>query len=389
DLQNKIKDPQAKITPLLKAQKVFIAQVILNTYVEAYRVITYGLENWNLEEAFDEKRFIDECLILANEMHYQGRIRRIEVASKPFLINGLRVAKNRNLIPTVEDPKKEALRAFLGQLDDVSRRIQSLQEIILERPRIINTQLPAKIRMVPGSKTYGITQEISDGESGSHIAAFFDMDRTLIKDFSAKEFFRTRLLSGRMTSKEIAAQFSALLIYASGNGGFAQMAAVGAQGIKGIKEDVFIEVGEEVYLKHLSKEIYPESRALVNAHLAKGHTVAIISAATPYQVNPVARDLDIDHVMCTRMEVKNGIFTGNIVEPACWGEGKVKAALNLKEEFDLDFSKSYFYTDSAEDVSLLEIVGNPRPINPDTKLTVIAFQNDWPIYRFDEGESNN
>ena len=115
-----------------------------------------------------------------------------------------------------------------------------------------------------------------------------------------------------------------------------------------------------------------------------GHTVAIISAATPYQVDPVARDLDIHHVMCTRMEVEKGKFTGNIIEPACWGEGKAHAAKSLAQDFNLDLTKSYFYTDSAADAPLLEIVGNPRPINPDTKLSALAFKNNWPVYRFND-----
>ena len=85
-----------------------------------------------------------------------------------------------------------------------------------------------------------------------------------------------------------------------------------------------------------------------------------------------------------KMEVKNGRFTGNIIEPACWGEGKAHAAKELVKEFNLDLSKSFFYTDSAEDLPLLEIVGYPRPMNPDTKLSALAFKNDWPVYRFDD-----
>jgi len=118
--------------------------------------------------------------------------------------------------------------------------------------------------------------------------------------------------------------------------------------------------------------------------MAKGHTVAIVSAATPYQVDPIARDLNIKHVMCTRMEVVKGKFTGNIIEPACWGEGKAHAARELQKQFNLDLSKTYFYTDSAEDLPLLEIVGKPRPMNPDTKLSALAFEKDWPVYRFDD-----
>jgi putative phosphoserine phosphatase / 1-acylglycerol-3-phosphate O-acyltransferase len=244
--------------------------------------------------------------------------------------------------------------------------------------------VPIEREIVPGSKTDSITQEVRAGERGPHIGAFFDLDRTLIKGFSAKDFLKTRLMSGKMSPKELIAQFAGALSYAVGNGNFASMAAIGARGVKGVPEKVFMEVGEEVYHKHLADAIFPESRALVAAHLAMGHTVAIVSAATPYQVEPIARDLSIPHVMCTRMEVKKGVFTGNIIEPACWGEGKALAGQALAKTHGLDLQKSYFYTDSAEDLPLLEIVGNPRPLNADAKLSAIAFQNDWPTYRFTE-----
>lgn len=105
-------------------------------------------------------------------------------------------------------------------------------------------------------------------------------------------------------------------------------------------------------------------------------------------MEPVARDLGVDLVKCTRMEVKDGKFTGKIIEPTCWGEGKAVAGRELAETYNLDMQKSFFYTDSAEDLPLLEIVGNPRPINPDTKLSTLAFQNDWPILRFTEENSS-
>ena len=195
-------------------------------------------------------------------------------------------------------------------------------------------------------------------------------------------------MSGKFSSKEIVNQFAGVLSYATGSGNFASMASLSAKGVAGVSEKVFIELGEEVYQHKLADAIFPESRALVAAHMAMGHTVAIVSAATPYQVEPVARDLGVDIVKCTRMEVEKGLFTGKIIEPACWGEGKAIAGRELAESLNLDMSKSYFYTDSAEDLPLLEIVGKPRPINPDSKLSILAFKNDWPVLRFsDENHS--
>jgi len=368
----------------LEKQNIIVAPVVLYTYIEAYRVVVYALQNMKPKHHFDQEKFINDCLFLSEEMHWQGRIQRVESVSKPFLINGIRLVQNLDLIPTPDDDKKEAIQKFLNELNDIAERIKVLQGITLAKPAETMEVVAIEREIVPGSKTDAITRPVMEGESGKHIGAFFDLDRTLIKGFSAKEFFQTKILSGRITAREIVAQFAGVMVYAMGNGNFAGLAAVSAQGVKGVKEKVFIEVGEDVYHKHLADKIYPESRALVAAHMAKGHTVAIISAATPYQVNPIARDLNIEHIMCTRMEVIDGTFTGNVIEPACWGDGKAYAAKELAKEHNLDLSKCFFYTDSAEDLPLLEIVGEPRAMNPDTKLSALAYRNDWQVFRLND-----
>lgn len=384
--QTNIMESDSDIPALLEKQKILVAPVLLFNYIEAYRVVAHGLQIWDIHHEWNEKKFMDSCLFLGEEMHWQGRIRRIEAVSKPFLLNGILLAKNLKLIPTESDPKKTEIAHFIQQLDAVAQHINKLQGIILAQPFEDLPSVPLERELVPGSRTESITTEIMAGESGAHIGAFFDLDKTLIKGFSAKDFMKERILSGKFTTKEVVAQFAGVISFATDNGNFASMAAIGAKGVQGVKEQVFIEVGEEVYHKHLAAAIYPEARELVAAHIAKGHTVAIISAATPYQVEPIARDFGIAHVMCTRMEVKNGIFTGDILQPACWGEGKAHAGRKFAGEYKLDLSKSFFYTDSAEDLPLLEIVGNPRPTNPDAKLSGLAFKNDWPVYRFDDDE---
>ena len=157
---------------------------------------------------------------------------------------------------------------------------------------------------------------------------------------------------------------------------------VRAIAMRGISEESYSKFGEELYQKHIAKLIYPESRALIEAHQRKGHTVAIISSATPYQLLPAARDLDVEHVMCTHLEVEDGEFTGGVVRPTCFGTGKVSAAQELAAEYGLDLEQSYFYSDSDDDIELLEHVGKPRPLNPNRKLTNIARREGWPIQQF-------
>jgi putative phosphoserine phosphatase / 1-acylglycerol-3-phosphate O-acyltransferase len=387
--QSVLFEQEFDVIALLKNQRILVAPVILNNYIEAYKVVGHGLQIWDTSVEFEENKFTDYCLFLGEEMHWLGQIKRIEAVSKPFLQNGIRLASNLKLIPNTDDLKTEAINSFNQQVSNIALRTNRLQEFTLENHTLNEPEIiPLEREIVPGSKTEGITQDILSGERGAHIGAFFDLDRTLINGFSAKDFVKTRLMSGKFTSKELIGQFAGVMSYTTGGGNFAKLAATSAKGVQGVKEEVFIEVGEEVYQKTLAEAIFPESRALVAAHLSMGHTVAIVSAATPYQVEPVARDLGVDIVKCTRMEVENGVFTGKIVEPACWGEGKAHAGRELARAYGLDMFKSYFYTDSAEDMPLLEIVGNPRPINPDTKLSGLAFQNDWPILRFTEDNTS-
>ena len=71
-------------------------------------------------------------------------------------------------------------------------------------------------------------------------------------------------------------------------------------------------------------------------------------------------------------EVKGGVFTGTVIRPTCYGEGKAEAGRKLAAEHSLDLEQSYFNTDSHEDLPLLELVGRPRPINPNRQLAQIA-----------------
>jgi putative phosphoserine phosphatase/1-acylglycerol-3-phosphate O-acyltransferase len=227
-----------------------------------------------------------------------------------------------------------------------------------------------------------LTREIRRGPKGPKVGAFFDLDQTLLAGFSASAFIQRRLLSGRMSPRELVESGLGALSFGLGRTGFSGFMATFTAAYRGMAESVLEELGEEVFERQLAAQIYPESRALVKAHQDMGHTLAVVSSATPYQVAPFARDLDIPHVLCTRLEVENGIFTGGVVHPTCYGEGKAIAVRELAAGHDLDLDESYFYSDSNEDLPLLEEVGRPRPLNPNRRLAQIAKERGWPVRSF-------
>ncbi|MHB0754060.1 HAD-IB family hydrolase [Polaribacter sp. M15] len=375
-----INSSEGNVESLLAKQELFVSKGLLLIYLEANKVVCKTLQSWDLEDEFSESEFIELCLFKGKELHWKNRISRLDSVSKPFLISALRLAKNSKLVPIDNKIDFKRLDIWMELLDNLTERLYFLQK--LESESIKKTKKKNELKeKVPGAEIESITQDVLDEEEGPHIAAFFDLDRTLINDFSAKQFVKSRFLSGKSTPKEVLSQFVTLIACAIGNRDFEILTKISALGVKGIKEKQFTDLGKQIFKDHLASTIYPESKTLIKSHLEKGHQVVIISAATRYQVKPIADELGIKDIYCTEMEVKKGKFTG-IISEMCWSEGKASAGRRFAKANNIDLSKSFFYTDSIDDYPLLEIVGKPIATNPDNKLSQLAFENDWKILRF-------
>jgi putative phosphoserine phosphatase / 1-acylglycerol-3-phosphate O-acyltransferase len=227
-----------------------------------------------------------------------------------------------------------------------------------------------------------VIEHVEAMDSGPRIGALFDFDGTVVSGFSALVFIREQLRQGKMSARDLFDLLATSANLALGLTEFSDAMTVSAGILRDVSEKSYNEFAEEVYTKHISRLVYPESRALIQAHLRKGHTVAIVSSATPYQVEPAARDLHIANVLCTRLKVVNGRFTGDVIKPVCWGPGKVVAVERLAGKAGIDLSRSVFYGDSHDDLHVLERVGHPRVLNPDNKLEKVATARGWPIQRF-------
>jgi len=376
-------DPKRDVAEILKKQDLFISRALLLSYIEADKVVCHTLNNWDEDYPFTEDDFLQLCMFKGKELHWQSKITRLGSVAKPFLQNAYRFAENAGLGLKNQKLNTKGLEDWMAQLDDLTARLAYLKEIEVEPSKRSLGRMANQNSLVPAAKPTRSKKDLEQEEEGPHIAAYFDLDRTLINDFSAKRFMRTRLLSGETTATEYLTQFMTALVFSFGNRDFEILTKLAAMGAKGIPEKVFATLGQEVFDEFLTHTIYPESRELVKKHMEKGHRVVIISAATMYQINPVAQNLGITEVYGTRMEVKNGKFTGRISE-MCWGEGKARAARTFAKANDIDLSKSYFYSDSFDDYPLFKIVGKPVATNPDNRLSQVAFENDWPILRFEE-----
>ncbi len=221
------------------------------------------------------------------------------------------------------------------------------------------------------------TREIAAGMRGKSVAAFFDFDGTVIGTHSIKDMFLERLRNGEITSQELFDLGDLVTRYLLNVGSFEAAIESTVGHLEGLSERELIDLGERVTSEHLAAEVYPEVRAMIQAHEGQGHTVVILSSATRYQIEPLARRLGVKHVICTQVEVADGQLTGRLVGAPCYGENKRLAAQEFAREHRIRLAKSYFYSNGIEDLPLLEDVGHPVAVNPDGKLAAVARRNGW------------
>jgi len=217
---------------------------------------------------------------------------------------------------------------------------------------------------------------------GPQTCAIFDFDGTIISGYSATAFLKDQIARGEIAPADLIQLTQAATRFGIGSLGFSALMAVHAQYLAGRSEADYVANSERLFRQAIAKLIYPEARQLIEAHRAAGHSIAIISSATPYQVLPTARDLGIEDVYASDLEVVDGQFTGSVVTPTCFGPGKVDAAERFTEKQGSDLGRCFFYSDSTDDIELLEAVDHPVVLNGSSKLKAIARESGWSAADF-------
>jgi len=208
------------------------------------------------------------------------------------------------------------------------------------------------------------------------------MDRTILTDSSGLLYVRYLWRSGGTSRRSMLRAYWYAALYKLGLFDYPSVAAKLASTISNNSE-----VESRAFCQRWFDDLavhYVADGAVrrINEHRSEGHLVTIISASTPYVVGPVATHLGIDEYLCTRLEVTHGRFTGAIIEPPCFGPGKVMWAERHARRHRADLSDAYFYSDSYTDRDLLQRVGHPVAVNPDPRLQLLANRLGWPIEHF-------
>lgn len=125
--------------------------------------------------------------------------------------------------------------------------------------------------------------------------------------------------------------------------------------------------------------ILPRGRDLVREHRDQGHTLVIITATNDFVTSPIAERLGVEHLLATRVEMRQGHYTGDIKGIPCYRHGKVERLRQWLQDTGESMDQAWFYSDSHNDLPLLEHVGRPVAVDPDPTLARAARERGWPV----------
>ena len=224
--------------------------------------------------------------------------------------------------------------------------------------------------------------QIEASPPGPEVGAFFDLDGTLVDGFTATAHAGDRIRRRQASLGEVLGVIEASMRYRLRRMHFERLLVRAAGYLRGESLQDLDKVGERLFGERVQSRVFPAMRQVVAAHQRRGHTVVLSSSALTIHAEPVAKYLDIDHVLCNHFDVDHaGRLTGWITKPVIWGRQKAAAVEQFCAAHDVDLGRSYFYADGDEDAALMELVGFPRPVNPRSGLASLAAEQGWPVMR--------
>ena len=214
--------------------------------------------------------------------------------------------------------------------------------------------------------------------------ALFDLDHTLLPIDSDYQWADFLARTGRAGNPEVARARNNDLMNRYNEGQLtAQEAAEFMLGLLAAHPPHDLANWHESFMQEVVRPaLSPQSIALVQKHLTAGDLCAIVTATNSFVTAPIARALGINHLIATTPEYVNGRYTGYIEGIPSFREGKITRVNDWLDTMGLslaDFESSHFYSDSMNDLPLLECVTHPVATNPSDELRAIATAQNWVI----------
>lgn len=212
--------------------------------------------------------------------------------------------------------------------------------------------------------------------------AFFDVDNTLLRGASlyhvGVEAWQQRFISARdiLSFGWKQARFVAV---GENQTHLDQVRERALEVVVGHRRDELIRLCREIFDTRLTQRLWPETVAVANGHLAAGREVWLVTATVQEVADVISERLGFTGAVGTVLEAVEGIFTGRLIAGVCHGSRKAEAADVQATKSGVDLAECWAYSDSHNDIPLLNLVGHPVVVNPDAILRRYAVARHWPI----------
>jgi HAD superfamily hydrolase (TIGR01490 family) len=218
--------------------------------------------------------------------------------------------------------------------------------------------------------------------------AFFDVDKTLLGVNSARLWIARERTLGFVTRMEVARAAGWLFLYELGFADVTDVLREAALQLRGVEEKPVIDRTMAFWHDDVFALFRSRARAVVEEHRARGDLLFLLTSSSNYLSAPIADELRMDGFCANRFVVADGKFTGEMVEPICFGAGKLTHAQAVCDKVGISLDSCTFYTDSYSDIDALKAVGTPVAVCPDRRLRRAARRLGWRIEDWGGVESN-
>jgi HAD superfamily hydrolase (TIGR01490 family) len=212
--------------------------------------------------------------------------------------------------------------------------------------------------------------------------AFFDVDNTILAINSGTAWMKFLYRRGEIGRRDLARAMVWAALYHVSMLDMHSLAVRLAERERGGSEARMREVCERWWQEEIRRHVTPRALAAIDRHRARGDKIALLTSGTQFLAEPMARDLGCDAALCSRLEVEGGVFTGRFADPFCFGHGKIAWAERYAAQVGRPVEASAFYSDSYNDLPMLERVAEPVVVNPDFRLARVARLRRWPVERW-------
>lgn len=210
--------------------------------------------------------------------------------------------------------------------------------------------------------------------------AFFDLDKTIIDSISGKLFISYGHKTGYLSHSDFLLSKFMVFLYGRGILTTEYVIKKWAKKYKGVPQKKVIDFSEIFFNDCIKNHIREKAIEEIALHKKNNGKTVVLSAALFYICNPLCEYLEMDDVICTNLEVKDGVFTGKLLGSYCYREEKLNRVEAYCNDNGFTLDSAFYYADSIADVPVLERVGNPICITPDKRLRNLSMKRGWKVY---------